>query len=152
MIDKEKFALNGKFTSSAGKTLEKYYDFIQAFFDEDFLCYIEDCFIELTPCNLIGIELFGALLTSYLTGIIKESVFNPLFILKKREHGARKELYNRVKPKWKTYLIDDVITSTKTLKYALDILEQNKIWPDKIICIKNRSAFTKLRGIKIIEI
>jgi len=152
MIDKEKFALNGKFTSSAGKPLDKYYDFIQALDDDEFMCYIENYFLDLTPCNLIGIELFGALVTTYLSGIIKETVFNPLRLLKKREHGARKELYGKIRPRWKILLIDDVITSTKTLLYALDILERNKIWPDRIICIKNRSAFTKLRGIKIIEI
>lgn len=158
-INKEKYVLTKECIGSSGLQLTKYYDFILALKDPEFLIYLEEKISWYTPCNLIGIELFGVMAVSYLKGCHGPENFYlfpnyliPLFILKKRDHGLKSQLYGEINTALDTFLLDDVITTGKTIEYALDVLNTHHIIPKYIFCIKNRNNLLKINEIKIIEI
>jgi orotate phosphoribosyltransferase len=154
MFDKKKYLLEKEVIGSSGFKLENYYDFIDALQDKDFINAIKLYILKKIPCNLIGIELFGAMVSYYLSGVFSEDDFRSAIILKERNHGARKRLYNKEKLvlKWRTLLIDDVITTGDTICEAMIILKENRIRVDRILCIKNRGYVKIIDGCKIYEI
>ena len=152
-LNKEKYLTEGECISSAGVKLNSYYDFLKALTDKYFLGYAERKIKEFVRCNLVGIETFGTLLLIYIVERCPTFYINPIYLYKKRTHGAKKQLYySEYRVELPTYLLDDVITTGSTIKYALDVLKRENIIPTKVLCFKNRSPYPSVEGLEIIEL
>jgi orotate phosphoribosyltransferase len=158
-MDIEKYAKTGDFESHGGLILAKYYDCVKLFFDDSLFPtkFIEDLITRINyiekPINLIGIETFGMNLTIFLMGHLSglttswKRYINHLFFLKERKNRDR--LYGEIIPNRRTFLLDDIITTGKTILDALEFLGLREIRIDGIICIKNRSNYKYLDNIPI---
>jgi orotate phosphoribosyltransferase len=167
-IDGEKFLIKGDFKGTSGENLKGYYDFTPVFINAYLYTKIKIAFTKLIPCNIIGIATNGALLLAFLTGYFGHQRVNPIFIFPKRtENDAKKQYYGELNLNFPIILLDDVITTLKTLritqeillKNGIDLQELNKksgVFQEKaktrIICLKNRSKKEYFGNIYIEEI
>lgn len=152
MIDKEKYKTVGEFIGSSGTRLEEYYDFMKMFDgtnekDLDYLTHNIYEYREEYP-NIIGMETFGSIFVSWAW---YNGGFHPLYLLKPRSHGNRERLYGKISKNFETtYLLDDVVTTGKTIKEAIEYLSGICIKVDRVIALKSR--LKEICGIKIDEI
>lgn len=152
---KNNYFIEGKVIGTSGKELDGYYNFIRIFdrineSDLNKLVLINKEYFYKT--NIVGIELFGALFSTYLLGLDKYYC-NLSFLLKERKHGNKERFYGYINQNLKTYFLDDVITTGKTFSEFIDyanIHEGFKV--DNILCLKNRSNLLEINGINIIEL
>jgi hypothetical protein len=159
LIDKKKYLdETWRGEGSSGGELVGYFDFVKLMVNfKDLNEITHHVFETYAPCNLIGVELFGALFTAYLHGNKQFKTINfvnPLYILKKREHGAKKRFYGRIDDQYPIYIFDDVITNGNTLDDAILYLNEIQSIKDiqAILCLKNRSELGEIRKVKIIEL
>lgn len=146
----EHYKTLGKFIGTSGIKLTEYYDFMGIFEISsdlrDVLKYME----TYLPANVIGIELFGAMIVSALTGKLHRPLMRSLYFLKERTHGNRKRLYGNINIDLPTIIIDDMITRGGTVKEVIEYLKiHHDIKVDKIIVIKSR--LEEINGIKITQ-
>ena len=143
-IIKNNYMHTGSFTLSSGKKSSRYFD-IKAMLGDSvhssLLMFaladlIESNFREDEIGSIGGIELGGALIAAAFP-----FSKNTCFIRKNgRDHGMNKVIEG--KPKNPVLLIDDVITSGKTIYGALGACSEANLKIAGIICVINRGWFT----------
>jgi len=152
---KNKYYESIKVKSTGGKELNGYWDFIKLFENsnlQDIIFLYSENIDVFYKTNVIGIELFGLLFNQLFR---YTTYLNPLFFLKKRNHGNRKRLYGKFNNSYSVVLLDDVITTGKTINNAimdLGYLLKNFDLVDLILCVKNNSNLKSIKNIEIVEL
>lgn len=131
----------GEFTLSSGKKSDFYVDAKQSTCHPMGLPLIANLIIEklgLIRVNAVGGPTLGAdPIVAAITAISGEY---PCFIVRKeaKEHGLMKEIEGIIKPGWNVAIIEDVVTSGKSILQSIAIVEKFRCNVVKVICVVDR--------------
>lgn len=143
---KEKAVRKGKFILSSGKTSDYYLDGKQVTLDPQGLFLLGKAILSMlhgVQVDAIGGPTLGADPIAAAVALLSSQTGKPLkaFIVRKEEkkHGTQKKIEGpELSPGDRVVVVEDVITSGKSVKEAIEALEELKCRVVKIICLVDR--------------
>ena len=158
-MDLSKWLYKGEFKLSSGFKKDTYLDLKEALEDFEFKKRLYDYLGSVGKGNYVGVSAFGAQVVRFIDGVLTRNTlyglknipnqqFFPIYWYKKKPHGRQKQVYyERINRDFKTYIIDDVMTTGDTLERCMKSLREEispVLVPDKIFVIKSFSHRTGL--------
>jgi orotate phosphoribosyltransferase len=150
------------FTLSSGLRTDTYYDFRPLLLDDEDMEKLIEIYFESLWSGLderdydnrvyiIGLEFWGAVFTIKLPRWDVWGSFIPIILRKKKSHGIGQRLYinEKIDKRRPIVLIDDVLTSGKSVSEAIDFLKHKKIQVDKVLVLLNRGKLKTINGIPV---
>jgi len=147
-IDKEKYWFEGDFVGTSGKPLKGYWNFRIMIANKEDMWTLMLELETISPCNLHGMEFFGALAVAYASAYLEKKK-SGYIIWRKEPDKTGRQFYGIPRPHLDNYIVDDVITTGGSIKPIVEYLHPSNVVEIRVLL--NRSGKDTFWGIPIKE-
>jgi len=135
----DRFKYIGEFKLKSGKISKEYWDFRPLILYPYFISRLADVLRKYTPCNIIGVDFWGAVMLAKIITIKGQRHINPIIYRSKKGYGLDRQEYGEID--WnlhRTYILDDVVSTGGTMDEVVEHFRQIMI--TGILCMLDRTG------------